>query len=61
VPCKFLELSKQLVSGIERARREGEIQIFRKALGFEIAFLQARSALEDPVLSKLRVLSDPDE
>jgi hypothetical protein len=27
----------------------------------DVLFLQARSTLEAPVLSKLRVLSDPDE
>jgi len=51
----FVERAREEVALQLRLVEHGEIEILGKAIGFEVALLQASSALEDPLFAQRRV------
>ena len=52
------EVGLDLLGKVRTARQDGEVEVFGEAVGLDVALLQARAALEDPLVSENGIGTD---
>lgn len=60
-PGHLLQRGTDLVRRVRRLRQQGEVEILGKAIGLDVALLDARAAFEDPGLARRGRQSEPGE